>query len=137
MFYAGLAGAAISLIIAIILYFKMQIAETFEDLTGLKLYKIKKRNEKSAAKEKSTERITKEIMAKKRFSSKENVAASEETELIQDDFDETALLDDETILLMDETALLGDEEETTLLTEEDEPFKKELDIIVVHSSMKL
>ena len=37
MFYTGLAGAVISLVVAIILYFKMKIAETFEYLDGLKI----------------------------------------------------------------------------------------------------
>lgn len=139
MFYTGLAGAVITLIVAIILYFKMKIAETFEDLTGLKLYKTKKRKEKAAAKEEANIRLTKEIMAKKQFSSaREQEAASlEETKLMQHDIEETALMDEETTLLTDETALLGDVEETTLLTSEDEPFKKELDIIVVHSSIEL
>ena len=106
-------------------------------MTGLKLYKTKKRKAKAAAKEEANIRMTKEIMAKKQFSSAQEAASLEETKLMQHDVEETALMDEETTLLTDETALLGDEEETTLLTSEDEPFKKELNIMVVHSSIEL
>lgn len=138
MFYGGMAGAMITLIISIILYVKMGIAQVVEDLTGISFRK--RLHKKRKAKEESNQkRLTKEIMLKKQYA--REAAASQETELMSS-IEETALLGDGDI---EETALLtADFEETTVLSvaieetssliEEDEPFKKEVDVIVVHSN---
>ena len=139
MLYGGMAGAVITLIISIILYVKMGIAQVVEDLTGISLRKRlhKRRKAQDELKEK---KLTKEIMLKKQYANE--AAASQETELMNSEIEETALLGDgyseETTLLtadLDETALLcADMEETSLLLEEENYFKKEVDVIVVHST---
>lgn len=139
MLYGGMAGALITLIISIILYVKMGIAQVVEDLTGISLRK--RLHKKRKAQDKSNEkRLTKEIMLKKQYAGE--AAASQETELMDNKLKETALLGDEdieeTTLLtadLDETTVLSEEaEETSLLLEKEDFFKKEVDVIVVHST---
>jgi hypothetical protein len=138
MLYGGMAGALITLVISIILYVKMGIAQVVEDLTGISLRK-RLHKKKKAQDESNEKRLTREIMLKKQYAGE--AAASQETELMSSEIEETALLADgyieETSLLtadFDETTLLSEgEEETSLLLEEDF-FKKEVDIIVVHST---
>jgi hypothetical protein len=138
MLYGGMAGTIITLIISIILYIKMDIAQVIEDLTGISLRK--RLHKKKKAQDESNEKwLTREIMLKKQYAGE--AAASQETELMSSEIEETALLADgyieETSLLtadFDETTLLSEGvEETSLLLEEDF-FKKEVDIIVVHST---
>ncbi|MEH7181037.1 hypothetical protein [Neobacillus vireti] len=139
MLYGGMAGAVITLIISIILYVKIGIAQVVEDLTGISLRKRlhKKRKAQDELKEK---KLTKEIMLKKQYANE--AAASQETELMNSEIEETALLGDgymeETTLLtvdLDETtSLCADMEETSILLEEENYFKKEVDVIVVHST---
>ncbi|MEH7115080.1 hypothetical protein V7124_22365 [Neobacillus niacini] len=139
MFYGGMAGAIITLIISIILYVKMGIAQVVEDLTGISFRK--RLHKKRKAKEESNQkRLTQEIMLKKQYA--REAAASQETELMSS-IEETALLGDdgyieETSLLTadfeETTVLSADMEETSFLIEEEEPFKKEVDVIVVHSN---
>lgn len=138
MLYGGLAGALITLIISIILFVKMGITQVVEDLTGISLRKRlhKKRKDHDESNEK---RLTKEIMLKKQYAGE--AAASQETEFMSSEVEETAILGDgyieETSLLTvdfeETTALSEDIEETSILLEE-EPFKKEVDVIVVHST---
>jgi hypothetical protein len=138
MLYGGMAGTIITLIISIILYVKMDIAQVIEDLTGISLRK-RLHKKKKAQDESNEKRLTREIMLKKQYAGE--AAASQETELMSSEIEETALLADgyieETSLLtadFDETTLLSEGvEETSLLLEEDF-FKKEVDIIVVHST---
>lgn len=135
MLYGGMAGALITLIISIILYIKMGIAQVVEDLTGISLRK--RLHKKQKAQEESNEkRMTKEIMLKKQYA--REAAASQETEIMGSEIEETALLSEETSLLksdFDETTVLSDDvEETSVLQEEEEFFKKEVDVIVVHST---
>jgi hypothetical protein len=138
MLYGGMAGTIITLIISIILYIKMDIAQVIEDLTGISLRK-RLHKKKKAQDESNEKRLTREIMLKKQYAGE--AAASQETELMSSEIEETALLADgyieETSLLtadFDETTLLSEGvEETSLLLEEDF-FKKEVDIIVVHST---
>jgi hypothetical protein len=133
-----MAGTIITLIISIILYIKMDIAQVIEDLTGISLRK-RLHKKKKAQDESNEKRLTREIMLKKQYAGES--AASQETELMSSEIEETALLADgyieETSLLtadFDETTLLSEGvEETSLLLEEDF-FKKEVDIIVVHST---
>ncbi|GHH98735.1 hypothetical protein [Neobacillus kokaensis] len=157
MFYGGMAGAAIALVISIVLYVKMGIAGVIEDLTGWNLRKTKRRIAREQPGDKA---ITNEIMLKKQMP---EAAVAAETELmsaaeitghrgtakmgqgavaIEETAEtcETALLDqlDETTLLtdVDETTLLTPLDETTLLAAEQEDyfFKKEIDVMVVHST---
>jgi hypothetical protein len=138
MLYGGMAGTIITLIISIILYIKMGIAQVVEDLTGISLRK-RLHKKKKVQDESNEQRLTKEIMLKKQYAGE--AAASQETELMSSEIDETAILSDgdieETSLLtadFDETTLLSEGvEETSLLLEEDF-FKKEVDVIVVHST---
>jgi hypothetical protein len=139
MFYGGMAGAMITLIISIILYVKMGISQVVEDLTGISFRK--RLHKKRKAKEESNQkRLTKEIMLKKQYAGE--AAASQETELMSS-IEEMALLGDdgyieETSFLTadfeETTVLSADMEETSFLIEEEEPFKKEVDVIVVHST---
>ena len=139
MLYGGMAGALITLIISIILYVKMGIAQVVEDLTGISLRK-RLHNRKKARDESNEKKLTKEIMLKRQYA--KEAAASQETELMSSGFEETAILNDgsieETSLLtadMDETTVLTEDiEETSLLIEEEDFFKKEVDVIVVHST---
>jgi hypothetical protein len=138
MLYGGMAGTIITLIISIILYIKMGIAQVVEDLTGISLRK-RLHKKKKVQDESNEQRLTKEIMLKKQYAGE--AAARQETELMSSEIDETAILGDgdieETSLLtadFDETTLLSEGvEETSLLLEEDF-FKKEVDVIVVHST---
>lgn len=139
MLYGGMTGALITLVISIILYVKMGIAQVVEDLTGISLRKGL--HKKKKAQEDSNEKVlTKGIRLKKQYA--REAAASQETELMSSGVEETALLGDgyieETSLLtadFDETTVLSaDVEETSLLIEEKEIFKKEVDVIVVHST---
>lgn len=142
MFYAGLAGAVISAIISIVLYVKMGISQAFQDLTGLKLQKVKKQKKKEIEKQQVEKPITHEILPKKQFTPNDR-GRLEETELMVN-FEETALMEaafaEETTFLTDETMLLSPEvDETVLLTEEPPKFyfKQEVDVVVVHSSSKI
>jgi hypothetical protein len=138
MLYGGIAGTIITLIISIILYIKMGIAQVVEDLTGISLRK-RLHKKKKVQDESNEQRLTKEIMLKKQYATE--AAASQETELMSSEVGETALLGDgyieETSLLtadFEETTVLSEDiEETSLLVEEDF-FKKEVDVIVVHST---
>lgn len=139
MLYGGLAGAMITLIISIILYVKMGIAQVVEDLTGISLRK-RLHKKRKAQNESNEKKLTKEIMLKKQYAGE--AAASQETELMSSEIEETAFLGDgyieETSILtadIDETTILSpDVEETKVLLEEEEFFKKEVDVIVVHST---
>jgi hypothetical protein len=139
MLYGGMAGTIITLIISIILYIKMGIAQVVEDLTGISLRK-RLHKKKKVQDESNEQRLTKEIMLKKQYAGE--AAASQETELMSSEVEETALLGDgyieETSLLtadLEETTVLSaDIEETSLLVEEEDFFKKEVDVIVVHST---
>ncbi|MDQ0999680.1 hypothetical protein QFZ28_000080 [Neobacillus niacini] len=139
MLYGGMAGAMITLIISVILYVKMGIAQVVEDLTGISLRK-RLHKKKRAQDDSNEKRLTKEIMLKKQFAGE--AAASQETELMSSEIEETALLGngyiEETLLLtadLDETTLLSNDiEETSLLLEEEDFFKKEVDVMVVHST---
>ena len=152
MYYGGMAGAIITLILSIIFYFKMGIAQVVEDLFGIRLRK-KKASRQNSDDEAAEKKFTKEIMIKKQYS---QVAAAKEglnhdgdsrhyeTALMAAATEETALLGpeeiEETTLLTsdaDETTVLSEEmDETTLLTEAPY-FQNELDIVVVHSDTKI
>lgn len=144
MFYGGLAAALLTLIITIYVYVKMNIRRVISDLTGIKWKSpIGKKKSTSQSNEEKT-RTTNEIRLKK-----QDLEGEEITELMEDEVAATALLEEsdveETTLLSsevdkeDETTLLGESmDETTLLA--DEPafyFRKELDVVVTHSTTKI
>lgn len=139
LLYGGLAGALITLIIAIILFIKLDITQVIQDLFGIRRTpKTKEKRRKSKGTGITTNNITK--------NSTEVTEGSLTTELLYDEVAATTLLEEEP----NETTILGKSgEETTLLEEETtllggnekEPtqryFKKELDIIVVHSEVRI
>jgi hypothetical protein len=143
MFYGGLAAALLTLIITIYVYVKMNIRRVISDLTGIK-WKSTFGKKSSSHAEEEEKRTTNEIRLKK-----QDLEGDEITELLEDEVAATALLNEsdveETTLLSsdveleDETTLLGDSmDETTLLA--DEPafyFRKEIDVVVTHSTTKL
>jgi hypothetical protein len=143
MFYGGLAAALLTLIITVYVYVKMNIRRVISDLTGIKWKRPFEKKSSSQAKEEE-KRTTNEIRLKK-----QDLEGDEITELMEEEVAATALLDEsdveETTLLSsegeqeDETTLLGESmDETTLLT--DEPafyFRKEIDVVVTHSTTKL
>lgn len=144
MFYGGLAAALLTLIITIYVYVKMNIRRVISDLTGLKWKRPFGKKKSSTQSNEEKTRTTNEIRLKK-----QDMEGDEVTELMEDEVAATALLDEsdveETTLLSsevdqeDETTLLGESmDETTLLT--DEPvfyFRKEIDVVVTHSTTKL
>ena len=104
IFYGGLAGAILSLIISIIVFIKLNISEVIEDLTGFSFHKwAKKQQGRSRSKqEQNNKPITREIQPRRDVEME--VAASGSV-------DETALLDAEVLssVSIDSTELLGTE----------------------------
>ncbi|MBM7618439.1 SHS2 domain-containing protein [Bacillus tianshenii] len=144
MFYGGLAAALLTLTITIYVYVKMNIRRVLIDLTGIKRKSPFGTKKSSPQSTEEKTRTTNEIRLKK-----QDMEGDEVTELMEDEVAATALLDlsdvEETTLLSpsaeqeDETTILGESmDETTLLS--DEPafyFRKELDVVVTHSTTKL
>ncbi|MGN7296552.1 hypothetical protein [Ferdinandcohnia sp. SAFN-114] len=163
MFYGGLAGAVVTLIISIIVYMKLQISQVFADITGNRFMR-KKQNSRISLEAHETKRTTSEIKLRKKD---DPVAASvEDTALMSQGLEPTSLLEEssqaptellveETSLLSEETALLQDDDETTLLVgddettillegdgetailtekEEESDFQIEVDVMIVHTN---
>jgi len=138
MFYVGIAGALLTLIISIIVFIRLNISEVIEDLTGFSLHKwVKKLKAGGRSKqEQKMKPITREIQPRRDVDLEVAVSgsveatelleaegfsfdSSEATELLTEtDADETGFLpeadEDETELLME-----ANEDETQLLTEDD------------------
>lgn len=170
MFYGGMAGAAIALTIAILVYIKLNIAQVITDLTGRNFPGADRKARKRSASAANTgnKPFTKEINVRKNVEME--VAAGEGIEPTekmarQASFESTELLSgsnqaasaaattllspgrlsggpSETMMISDwpETMVLtADQDETTvldetmLLTEEESRFKKQVDIVIVHS----
>lgn len=135
MFYGGLAGAVVTLIISVIVYMKLQISQVFADITGNR-FKRKKKNDRISLEAQETKRTTSEIKLRKKEVPVAASAEIKDTALMsqelktsasikETDMDPTALLVEgnsmeETSLLSEETSLLQDDDETTLLVEDDE-----------------
>lgn len=130
MFYGGMAGAAVTLVIAITVYIKLNIAQVITDLTGWNWPGAGRKARKTVSKniDTSTKPTTKEIHVRKNV--EKEVAAGEYVEptekmasgkmdptalLSQESFKKTALLKKEGL---DPTALLTPDglEPTALLT---------------------
>lgn len=143
MLYGGIAGALITLPIAIWLFIKLDILDVLEDLTGLRMRKHKK-NQNNAAFQMwyKQEHTSSSIQLKKLNNTNESQSAQvtpakqqtyAETELLEDDNDAQAPLskeEDNQTELLEETTLLDNE--TELLGEEEQAFVMEEDIVVVH-----
>jgi len=102
MFYGGLGGAILSLIISIIVYIKLNISEVIEDLTGFSFHKwVKKQRGRSRSKqEQNNKPITREIQPRRDVEME--VAGSGSV-------DATEILDEEvpSSISIDSTELLG------------------------------
>lgn len=183
MFYGGMAGSAIALTMAIIVYVKLNIAQVITDLTGRNFPGADRKARKKSATATNTANkpFTKEINVRKNVEKEVAVGeAVEPTErmvsgemeptalLTQASFESTELLNggndrekaaatalltpsrlsgepSETMILSDwsettvltadpdETTLLDEISETMLLAEEEPRFKKQVDIVIVHS----
>jgi hypothetical protein len=122
MFYGGMAGAAITLVIAILAYVKFNIAQVITDLTGWNFpgagRKARKTNSKQT--DTSTKPTTKEIHVRKNV--EKEVAAGEYVEptekMASSQIEQTALMSQESFK---QTDLLKQEglEPTALLNQEE------------------
>ncbi|WML41265.1 hypothetical protein RCG19_06305 [Neobacillus sp. OS1-2] len=159
MFYGGIAGAILSLILSIIVFIKMNISEAFEDLTGFSIHKWAKKwkQRRRSRQEQFNKPITREIQPRRDVELEvavtgsdgdstellieaaaptelltEAEAAADETELLATDAAATELL----FVGSDETEWLTEEaEETTVLAESGSisHFRKERDVVIVHT----
>ncbi|MFA9559942.1 hypothetical protein ACERII_21760 [Evansella sp. AB-rgal1] len=150
MFYGGMVGAGITLLLAVFLFIRLKIWIVIKDLMGYS--SAVKRRSPSKSKETgglSTRKWTTSRLLPKRQRGKEQAAATTEmleteagiaeTALLEQDLEveQTVLLDDE----VEETTLLTSElEETTLLDELDSSeeldkdfFIQKEEVIIVHS----
>ena len=137
MFYGGIAGAILSLILSIIIFIKWNISEAFEDLTGFSIHKWAKKlqQRRRARQEQFNKPITREIQPRRDVELEAVVTGgnADSTELLTEAADATELLAevaaDETgaaastepliDAVADETELLsGDAAETELLSVE-------------------
>ncbi|WHX40426.1 hypothetical protein QNH36_22745 [Mesobacillus sp. AQ2] len=120
MFYGGMAGAAVTLVIAITVYMKLNIAQVITDLTGWNWPGAGRKARKTTSKQTdtSTKPTTKEIHVRKNV--EKEVAAGEYVEptekMASEKMDPTALLSQESFK---KTALLKQDglEPTALLTQ--------------------
>lgn len=148
LLYGGLAGALISLIIAVILFIKLDIPQVIQDLLGIR--RTPKTREKRRRRDKRAQTTTDNISRNHTITKNptEVTDGSLTTELLYDEVAATALLEaedpNETTLLhtnAEETALLDGQETTLLRVDQNAAsqsyFKKQLDIIVVHSDMRI
>lgn len=162
LFYGGLAGALITLVISIKVYMKLEISQVIADITGNR-FKRKKKNNRISLEAQETKRTTSEIKLRK-----EEVPVAEtveETALMSQEIEPTSLFDEnnraptakkdwieETSLLgeasfsSDETTLLANDDETSILlegdgetailieAEEESDFQIEVDVMIVHTT---
>lgn len=149
MFYGGLAGAVITLAISILVYIKLNITKVMEHLTGIRFRKISKKKRKTYVQDfnVSEKRTTNEIRIRKKAPEQDHAwsEAAAATELMGDRVEQTELLSDE--FIQETSVLSGALNETTVLTPDQDPslltgileeeldvrFKKEIDIMIVHS----
>jgi len=121
MFYVGIAGALLTLIISIIVFIRLNISEVIEDLTGFSLHKwVKKLKAGGRSKqEQKMKPITREIQPRRDVDLEVAVSGSvEATELLEAEgfsFDSS----EATELLQAESAATLDADATELLTETD------------------
>lgn len=166
MFYGGILGTIIMLVITIIVFIKHHIIQVIKDLLGVRSRKEKytqktnyknttDRIKKSTTRDIKFKKLTEEVKLKESgiiddIVSKETESidsCNEETEFINDIVEETE--DIESIYTKEgisadgnETMLLENEDETTILTEfienkDNENFIKEVDIVVVNCNFTI
>lgn len=166
MFYGGLVITIITLILAVISFFKLNAAEALCDLVGINLkkkktpkIKISKKEYKFNKKDKLSKSTNSE--AYKGLDNNEQIEPKvivdyektklneESTSLLNDegttllDDENTTLLDDEgtTLLDSDETTIISDEFDETTLLEDDNGFSdsfiKEIDIVLINSNKRI
>ena len=123
MFYGGLVITIITLILAIISFLKLNVAEALCDLVGInfKAKRISKSNKSNKEKRKYSNlsrRIKPDITVRKE--KKNNIESKdiEENKNIKPRYDYNNLDEESTTLLNDEDTTLLNEENTTLLDEE-------------------
>ena len=150
MFYGGLVITIITLILAIISFLKLNVAEALCDLVGInfKAKRISKSNKSNKEKRKYSNlsrRIKPDITVRKE--KKKNIESKdiEENKNIKPRYDynnldeDTTLLDEENTTLLDgeETTIISEDAEETMLIEDDngfsEKFINEVDIVLVNS----
>ncbi|ADU31808.1 hypothetical protein [Evansella cellulosilytica] len=148
MFYGGLIGATISLLISLTVFFRLKIWRVIQDLTGTRTLKSRKNRNEGVKEKGKTKKITKELKLKKNEGSDKQVAATlekqsamPETALLQyDDVGSTELLEeelDETVLLMEEeTTLLEGDEQKSVEAGEDF-FVKEKEVMIIHTNRSI
>lgn len=162
MFYGGLVITIITLILAVISFFKLNAAEALCDLVGINLKSKNKLKIKLIKKEKKKEhkinKKNKEYDSTNKGSYKESdsykhieleatldydttILDNEGTTLLEDE--NTTLLDDECTTLIDseETTIISDEFDETTLLEDDNGFSdsfiNEIDIVLINSNKRM
>lgn len=123
MFYGGMAGTILMLVITVFIFIKGNVLEDIKDLLGIKstkktLNKISLNNTTSNIKAVTTNEVSKPMDIKMDEIISKGFACEEGTEILKDYDDEN-------------TMILGFEEETELLNE----FTKEIDIVIVNSNL--
>ncbi|MFS0865007.1 hypothetical protein [Fredinandcohnia sp. 179-A 10B2 NHS] len=133
MFYGGLAGAIITLIISIIVFMKLKISQVLTDITG---YRSRKKASAVTGQSRRTDTETKKTTSEIKLRKKDVPAAVEDTAIMSQELEPTAILpndqkymaptellvEKETAAYMEEeTSILGtDDEETMLLSDDDD-----------------
>ena len=132
MFYGGMAGTILMLVITVFIFIKGNVLEDIKDLLGIKstkktLNKISLNNTTSNIKAVTTNEVSKPMDIKMDEIISKGFACEEGTEILKDYDEDTMILSGEE----EETMILGFEEETELLNE----FVKEIDIVIVNSNL--
>ncbi|MFJ7729568.1 hypothetical protein ACIQXV_26145 [Neobacillus sp. NPDC097160] len=117
MFYGGLSGAALSLILAIIVFIKLNISEVFEDVTGFSVRKwVKKLQASSRSKQEQNHKpITREIQPRHDVELEVAVSGSVEATELLEAVDPSSGSVEATELLEAEAPSIGGIESTELL----------------------
>lgn len=132
MFYGGMAGTILMLVITVFIFIKGNVLEDIKDLLGIKstkktLNKISLNNTTSNIKAVTTNEVSKLMDIKMDEIISKGFVCEEGTEILKDYDEDTMILSGEE----EETMILGFEEETELLNE----FTKEIDIVIVNSNL--
>lgn len=132
MFYGGMAGTILMLVITVFIFIKGNVLEDIKDLLGIKstkktLNKISLNNTTSNIKAVTTNEVSKPMDIKMDEIISKGFVCEEGTEILKDYDEDTMILSGEE----EETMILGFEEETELLNE----FVKEIDIVIVNSNL--
>ena len=132
MFYGGMAGTILMLVITVFIFIKGNVLEDIKDLLGIKstkktLNKISLNNTTSNIKAVTTNEVSKPMDIKIDEIISKGFVCEEGTEILKDYDEDTMILSGEE----EETMILGFEEETELLNE----FTKEIDIVIVNSNL--